>query len=49
VYRVATTCKNSDSKVLRIVMYVLVAAFMIFTVYPPELGLFQVPPTEGKR
>jgi len=49
VYRVATTCKNSDSKVLRIVMYVLVAAFMIFTVYPPELGLFQVPLLEGRR
>lgn len=49
VYRVATTCKNQDSRVLRIGMYVLVAAFMIFTVYPPEIGLFQVPPPEGMR
>lgn len=49
VYRVAMTCKNKDSKVLRIVMYALVVAFMIFTVYPPEIGLFQVPPPEGKR
>jgi len=49
VYRVAMTCKNQDSRVLRIVMYVLVAAFMIFTVYPPEIGLFQVPPPEGRR
>lgn len=49
VYRMAMTCKNKDSKVLRIVMYVLVAAFMIFTVYPPEIGLFQVPPPEGRR
>lgn len=49
VYRVALTCKNRDSKVLRIVMYGLVAAFMIFTVYPPGIGLFQVPPPEGIR
>ena len=49
VYRMALNCKNADSKVLRIAMYVLVAAFMIFTVYPPEIGLFQVPPPEGRR
>ena len=49
VYRVAVSCKNKDSRVLRIVMYALVVAFMIFTVYPPEIGLFQVPPTEGMR
>lgn len=49
VYRVATTCKKNDSKVLRIVMYVFVVAFMIFTVYPPEIGLFQVPASEGRR
>ena len=49
VYRVATSCKNKDSKVLRIVMYGLVVAFMIFTVYPPEIGLFQVPPVEEMR
>ena len=49
VYRVAMSCKNKDSKVLRIVMYGLVVAFMIFTVYSPEIGLFQVPPVEGMR
>ena len=49
VYRVAMTCKSKDSRVLRIVMYGLVAAFMIFTVFPPEIGLFQVPPPEGMR
>ena len=49
VYRVAMTCKSKDSRVLRIVMYGLVAAFMIFTVYPPGIGLFQVPPPEGIR
>ncbi len=49
VYRVAMICKNTDSKVLRIVMYALAVAFMIFTVYPPEIGLFQVPPAEGMR
>ncbi len=49
VYRRALICKKTESKVLRIAMYVLVAAFMIFTVYPPEIGLFQVPPPEGRR
>lgn len=49
VYRVALTCKNKNSKVLRIVMYVLVVLFMVFTVYPPEIGLFQVPAPEGMR
>jgi len=49
VYRVAMTCRKTDSKALRIIMYVLIAAFMIFTVYPPEIGLFQVPPPEGRR
>ena len=49
VYRVTMTCKNKDAKVLRIVMYALAVAFMIFTVYPPEIGLFQVPSTEGMR
>lgn len=49
VYRVAMTCKKKNFRVLRIVMYGLVAAFMIFTVFPPEIGLFQVPPPEGMR
>ncbi|MBR2409463.1 MAG: hypothetical protein IKB07_10990 [Lachnospiraceae bacterium] len=49
VYKGAMTCKNKDSKVLRIVMYGLVVAFMVFTVYPPEIGLFEVPPPEGMR
>lgn len=49
VYRAAMNCKNKDAKVLRIAMYALVVAFMIFTVYPPEIGLFQVPLPEGMR
>lgn len=49
VYRVALICKNKEAKVLRIVMYALVVAFMVFTVYPPEIGLFQVPSPEGMR
>ncbi len=49
VYRVASACKNKNAKVLRVVMYVLLAAFMVFTVYPPEIGLFQVPLPEGMR
>jgi len=43
VYRVAQKCTGKDSKVLRYVMYALVLAFMIFSVYPPSLGLFVSP------
>lgn len=43
VYRVAMTCKKKASKVLRIMMYALLVMFMVFTVYPPELGLFAEP------
>lgn len=49
VYRMALTCKNKDSKVLRFVMYGLIFVFMLFSVFPPEIGLFQVPPPEGMR
>jgi len=41
VYRVAANCKRKDSKALRIVMYALLVMFMVFTVYPPEIGLFR--------
>ena len=43
VYRMAQTCTGKDSKLLRYVMYAVVLAFMIFSVYPPELGLFVSP------
>lgn len=45
VYMVAQKCpeKASRGKVLRYLMYVLLVAFMVFTVYPPELGLFAEP------
>ena len=43
VYRVAAKCTAGDSKILRYVMYVLLLAFMVFTVYPPNLGLFISP------
>jgi len=43
VYKVAEKCFGRDSKGLRYVMYVLLVAFMVFTVYPPELGLFVAP------
>ena len=43
VYRLAERCTGQDSKVLRYIMYVLIIAFMLFTVYPPELGLFATP------
>lgn len=43
VYRVAVTCRNKNPMVLRIVMYVLLVAFMVFSVYPPKLGIFMAP------
>ena len=43
VYRVAEKCKKGDSKILRYVMYALLLAFMVFSVYPPKLGLFVSP------
>ena len=43
VYRVAEKCTKGDSKVLRYVMYALLLAFMIFSVYPPKLGIFVSP------
>ena len=43
VYRMAQKCTGKDSGLLRYVMYALVLAFMIFSVYPPELGLFVSP------
>ena len=43
VYRVAEKCEKGNSKVLRYVMYSLLLAFMIFSVYPPKLGIFVSP------
>lgn len=43
VYRLARECTERDSKVLRYIMYILILAFMIFTVYPPSLGIFVSP------
>lgn len=43
VYHVALTCRNKNPMVLRIVMYVLLVAFMVFSVYPPNLGIFSAP------
>ena len=43
VYRVAQTCIKIDSKRLRYVMYALLLAFMVFSVYPPKLGIFVSP------
>ncbi len=42
-YREAEKCTEEDSNVLRYVVYALIVAFMVFTVYPPELGLFAAP------
>ena len=43
VYRVSLTCRNKNPMVLRIVMYVLLVTFMVFSVYPPKLGIFSAP------
>lgn len=43
VYKRAEDCKGKDSMLLRYVMYGLIVAFMVFTVYPPGIGLFQAP------
>ena len=43
VYRVAGKCKRGDSKILRYTMYGLLLAFMIFTVYPLNFGIFVSP------
>lgn len=43
VCRGSETCTSRESKFLRYFMYALLLAFMIFTVYPPELGIFKSP------
>ena len=43
VYRVAKKCTIGDSKILRYAMYALLLAFMIFSAYPPKLGIFVSP------
>ena len=43
VYKVAKDCRGRESKLLRYIMYALLLAFMIFTVYSPEIGLFAKP------
>lgn len=43
VYQVAEKGTIGDSKILQYIMYVLLIAFMVFSVYPPKLGLFTSP------
>lgn len=43
VYRIIKKCTKGDSKILRYVMYALILMFMIFSVYPPDLGIFVSP------
>jgi len=43
VYRIAKQCTKGDSRLLRYVMYALLLMFMVFSVYPPKLGLFVSP------
>ena len=43
VYKTAEKCIKKDTGVLRLIMYILIIAFMVFTVYPPQIGLFVKP------
>lgn len=43
VYTKAQTCTGKESKLLRYAMYAFILAFMIFSVYPPNLGIFVSP------
>lgn len=43
VYRVAMACKNKNPMLIKSIIYAFFVAFMIFTVYPPKLGLFRAP------
>ena len=40
VYLVASDGKERNSKLIRYIYYAFLLAFMIFTVYPPGIGLF---------
>lgn len=43
VYLVASDCKERNSKLIRYIYYAFLLAFMVFTVYPPGIGLFATP------
>ncbi|MBQ8041192.1 MAG: hypothetical protein IJ274_15225, partial [Lachnospiraceae bacterium] len=43
VYRTAKKCSGKKTRVLTYLMYALILVFMVFTVYPPNLGLFVSP------
>ena len=43
VCRVATDCKRRNSKLIRYVYYAFWLAFMVFTVFTPQIGLFMEP------
>ncbi|MBO5353826.1 MAG: hypothetical protein J6A77_11070 [Lachnospiraceae bacterium] len=43
VYKITGKSAEKDSRVLRYMMYAFLVAFMVFTVYPPELGIFAKP------
>ena len=41
--RTTEECARKETRLLRYMMYALILAFMVFTVYPPKLGIFQSP------
>lgn len=44
VYRLTLSCKlNSLQLVLKIAVFAIAACFLLFTYYPPDIGIFAVP------
>lgn len=43
VFLVLSECKQRNSKLIRYIYYAFLLAFMVFTVYPPQIGLFMEP------
>ena len=43
IYRAAFNCRRKSSADLKLIIMLHLAAFILFTVYPPGIGLFQIP------
>ena len=43
IYKVVLYCRRKGFVILEILMAAQLAAFILFTVYPPEIGLFRTP------
>ncbi len=43
IYRAALNCRRKGFVIIKLILIAQLAAFIIFTVYPPGIGLFSVP------